>query len=602
MSNSRIFSLGARSLGENNSPWSHRLRFSLVKLLWKMDLLSPETDVDFFGVLGCSSKFFWKFSTITPVIVTALFLFIPKVKANPSYKTKTLSPNFLGQEIRNNHKLLFPENNLLGIGKGYQQQKIAQISNVSQLRDVSPTDWSYEALRGLVDRYSCIVGYPNQIYRGTKALSRYEFAVGLNACLNQIELLISSDKIVLKKDLDTVMRLMQEFSSELAILRGRTDGLQARIGELEATQFSTTTKLRGEVIFGLASVFSGEADKVAVLGNRTRLELETSLRGNDTLFARLSTGNFPSLTEQTGSFEGGLGFTESENNDLNLEVLYYNFPLSEDTEVIVGATGTAADDLANTVNVLDGDGGSLAISAFGTRNPIYLPPGDAGVGIIHSLGDQIEISAGYLASPANDPSPGNGLFNGSYSALGQILFTPTTNLTLAVTYVHGYNQSDTETGSSLANLQSFTEEQFGEAVPTVSNSYGLQASWAISDKIILGGWGGLSKVKTLSTLNGQIDRGNQDVINWAATLAFPDLLKEGSLAGIVIGREPYVSYSSIDALGEEDDVSLHIEGFYQYKINDNISITPGVVWITAPDSNDSNEDLVIGTIRTTFTF
>ena len=553
------------------------------------------------------SKLFWKIVTITPAIATVLFLFVPKVKANQNFPINNSFPNFIAQEIVNdkkNHRNLFSlENNSLEISKDYYYPKLlTQIGNVNQLRDVSPTDWAYEALRGLVDRYSCIVGYPNQIYRGTKALSRYEFATGLNTCLNQIELLISSDKSISREDLNIIMRLMQEFREELAILRGRTDGLQARVRELELTQFSTTTKLRGEVIFGLSNVFSGEADKVAVLGNRTRLELETSFAGKDTLFTRLSTGNFPSLTQENDTFEGNLGFAAPENNNLALEVLFYNFPLSENTKVIVGTAGIAADDLVNTVNILDGDGGSGAISAFGTRNPIYLPPGDAGVGIIHSLGDKLELSAGYLASPANDPSEGNGLFNGPYSALAQITFTPTDSITLGATYVRGYNQSDTETGSSLANLRSFTEERFGEAVPTVSDSYGLQVSWAISDRIILGGWGALTQVEALSTLNGQIDRGNQDVINWAATLAFPDLGKEGNLAGIVIGREPYVSDSSIEAVGEDDDFSLHVEGFYEYQITDNISITPGVVWITAPDSNDDNDDLVIGTIRTTFRF
>ena len=36
------------------------------------------------------------------------------------------------------------------------------------------------------------------------------------------------------------------------------------------------------------------------------------------------------------------------------------------------------------------------------------------------------------------------------------------------------------------------------------------------------------------------------MINWAATLAFPDLGKEGNLAGIIVGREPYVSDSDIN--------------------------------------------------------
>ena len=123
---------------------------------------------------------------------------------------------------------------------------------------------------------------------------------------------------------------------------------------------------------------------------------------------------------------------------------------------------------------------------------------------------------------------------------------------------------------------------FGEEVPTVSNSYGLELSWAVSDRIIIGGRGGLSKVSNLNTLNGQIDRGTQDVWNWAATLALPDLGTEGSLAGIVVGSEPRVTNSTIEALGEDNEQSLHLEAFYQYQINDNISVTPGVVWITEP--------------------
>ena len=48
--------------------------------------------------------------------------------------------------------------------------------------------------------------------------------------------------------------------------------------------------------------------------------------------------------------------------------------------------------------------------------------------------------------------------------------------------------------------------------------------------------------------------------------------------------------------------SFHIEAIYEYPVNDNIAITPGIIVITEPDFDDRNETLVIGTIRTTFTF
>ncbi len=67
------------------------------------------------------------------------------------------------------------------------QTTLEQLSSIQQLRDVSPTDWSYQALRNLVENYGCIVGYPDRTYRGDRALTRNEFAAGLNACMEQLE-------------------------------------------------------------------------------------------------------------------------------------------------------------------------------------------------------------------------------------------------------------------------------------------------------------------------------------------------------------------------------------------------------------------------------
>ncbi len=72
--------------------------------------------------------------------------------------------------------------------------QLNQITNINQLRDVSPQDWSYEALKNLVENYGCIVGYPDRTYRGDRPLTRNEFAAGLSACLTQIEKRILASK------------------------------------------------------------------------------------------------------------------------------------------------------------------------------------------------------------------------------------------------------------------------------------------------------------------------------------------------------------------------------------------------------------------------
>ena len=541
-----------------------------------------------------------KFDRILPILIV-YFLLLSSTKVSALTKNRNLNrqskitPDIYNRQENTVENANFTTND--------PELIFSQVNNVEQLQDIQPTDWSYEALRSLIDRYGCISGFEDLTFRGRQTISRAEFAAGLNNCLNEIENILTDSDRMPQTDVDIVLRLMQEFQSDLAVLQGKTDGLQARLGDLEITQFSSTTKLTGEAVFGIGDVLSDNAETSTIFGSRLRLNLETSFSGQDLLLARLSRNDFQGFTEKVSTFQGDLSFANSDTDDFQLEKLSYSFGVTNKLGFIVGATGVDADDIAPTINILDGDGGSGSVSKFGTRNPIYHPPGDAGIGVVHRPIEQIQISAGYLASTANESNAGSGLFNGPYSALGQITIEPFDDFSLAATYIHSYSQSDTETGTSRANIQSETAKVFGEETPTVSNSYGLELSWAISDRIIVGGWGGLSKVSNLSTLDRQLDRGTQDIWNWAATLAFPDLGKEGSMAGIVFGSEPTATNSTIDNLEADRQRSLHLEAFYQYQVSDNIAITPGVVWITEPDTNIQNsDDLVIGTVRTTFSF
>ena len=496
---------------------------------------------------------------------------------------------------------------------------LGQVTNVNQLRDVSPTDWAYEALRSLVDRYGCISGFPNQTYRGNQPLSRYEFAAGLNSCLNQIERLIASTESVNTEDLETVERLAQEFEAELATLNGRIDAVETQTAKLEDSQFSTTTKLTGEAVFSIGHIFIGEnasgvdLDTEPVFGNRVRLGFNTSFTGKDLLFTQFTAGNFPFFGEQTGTFEGDLGLLADNGNDLNALVTLYSFPLSDRTTVVLEGYGGIAFDFADTISPLDhfNDSASGAISYFGVRNPIYNQVLGSGIGLRSELSDSFEFSAGYLAPNAADASEEEGLFNGMYSALGQLVFKPGERFKLGLTYINSYNSSDNFAGSNLSNINSFIANNAGVTVPITSNSYGIETSLNLSDRFIISGWGGYTTSRVLeSAIGGDgatlVSKGDQEVWNWAVTLAFPDLIKEGNLGGIIFGMEPRVTESSIDIVGvaenTDPDTSFHVEAFYQYQLTDNIAVTPGAVWITAPDHTEENADVVIGTLRTTFTF
>jgi hypothetical protein len=319
-----------------------------------------------------------------------------------------------------------------------------QITSVSELRDVTPGDWAYEALRSLVERYGCIVGYPDRTYRGDRALSRWEFAAGLNACLNSMERLLQENVAVLKEDLEKLKKLAQEFQSELLALGARVDNLERRVSFLEDHQFSTTTKLTGQTVFGLSGIAAGEKNagtetipQVPTLGYRTRLELNTSFTGKDLLYTRLATGNAPEFTEVAGTIQANLAFAQPDDNQVAVEVLNYNFPLTENIAMWIEGAGGAFDDFTNTLNFLDGDGGSGALSVFGTRAPIYYQGEGSGVGFQGQFG-AFQWSLGYLAPFASDPNPGNGLFNGAFALLAQVGYVPDENFGVAFTYNYGY--------------------------------------------------------------------------------------------------------------------------------------------------------------------
>lgn len=127
-----------------------------------------------------------------------------------------------------------PDLQTIGLYSQPDEAEAQQVSSVDTFTDVRPTDWAYQALSTLVSRYGCVAGFPDGTFQGGRPLSRYEAAALLNACLDRVS-----------EVTDELKRLMREFEAELALLRGRVDGLEARVGELEALQFSTTTRMMG---------------------------------------------------------------------------------------------------------------------------------------------------------------------------------------------------------------------------------------------------------------------------------------------------------------------------------------------------------------------
>lgn len=560
------------------------------------------------------TKRFWNLCKVSPVVLAAAFF-----AANSAVAAE------VNEQVTN----------VAQLSEAQDSNSMSQVTSVSQFSDVQPTDWAFQALQSLVERYGCIAGYPNSTYRGNRALTRYEFAAGLNSCLDRVNELIATATadLVTKQDLATLQRLQEEFSAELATLRGRVDGLEARTAELEANQFSTTTKLVGEGIFAVSDVF-GDNRAVAAgdstqdlnynttFSDRVRLNLYSSFTGTDQLQIRLNAGNIVSnvgtaataTTAATGSGTNmtRLSFDGDNGNSVVIDKVNYAFNFANALRVKVDASGGELYENVNTFNPDFASSGRGALSRYGRFSPIYRQgQNGAGVTVTFNPGGPLSLTGAYLAPTsgtggifgANNPGINNGLFNGDNTIFGQLSFQPSKAFNIGLTYARTYLAGNAANSLFQGTGSAFANNPFGTGTRTESNNYGVEATFQFSPTLAISGWGGYTTADARTGINAGADA---DIWYWAGALALKDFGGEGNVLGVIFGQSPKVTGGSIKNVATnvnlDDNTSYHLEGLYKFKLSDNIQVTPGVLVIFNPEHNDANDTIYVGTLRTTFTF
>ncbi|ADI64553.1 iron uptake porin [Trichormus azollae] len=513
--------------------------------------------------------------------------------------------------------------------------EIEQVNSVSQLSDVQPKDWAFGALQSLVERYGCIAGYPNGSFSGNRALSRYEFAAGLNACLDRVNELIASSTsdLLTKQDLATLQKLQEEFSAELATLKGRVDALEARTAEIEANRFYTTTKLSGEAIIAAIGATGGASgsDPNIILTNRVRLNLTTSFTGKDLLITGLQAHNFLS---DGSSLQGSLGLSSGLSassartsfepqfpgvdvktltavgaNSLELYKLLYIFPVAEKLTLFAG-TAAEVSDAFPAITPFYGEG-QESISHFGNLNPVLRVSGGtsgsalaSAAGFIYSFSPKLDLRALYGSVNANIPQSngstplGSGVFSGSSVIATQLTFKPTKSIDVGLNYSNSYHEINIlGTGLTSSDIGALSGVDLG--TPVKMNSFGGTATWRFSPKMALSGYGAAIFVDDSSPA---VDA-STTFTSWMVGLHFNDLLKKGNNAGLIFGQPLYRTQASGAAtLGTNRGTPYHLEGYYRFRINDNVSITPGAFVLFNPEGDSTNATTTVGLVRTTFTF
>ncbi|WNC22056.1 iron uptake porin [Thermosynechococcus sp. PP22] len=496
---------------------------------------------------------------------------------------------------------------------------IGQVTSVSQLSDVRPTDWAYQALASLVEKYGCIAGYPDGTFRGNRALTRFEMAAALNACLDVI-----SDRFATKEDLATLQRLREEFAAELATLRGRVDNLEARTATLEATQFSTTTKLSVDAVMAFQAggntrqvfdpvsgdIFTGGSYNPTVI-SKVEINLNTSFRGTDLLTTTLEVGNngldtFGATGIGTdGLIAGGAADYSGVGANVELSRLFYSFKPTKDLTIGVGPQFYPSD-IVDT-NSYANDSFTDFSSNFFINNPLIVPyavndPGGAGVSIEWNPGGGFFTLRGvYVAAAAGAPTgipTGGGLFGDPYQGTVELEFARAfganerNNFAVRLQY----------TNSSTLNI---SQNAGGVNVELTLGKFGLFGRYAYSDMKLYGDGATINGLGPFTVDPGVfvIPAGGQvktTAQTWMAGLAYRDLLAEGSLLAAAVGQ-PFIN-SLASAPGINDATQTNYELFFRYPLSDNISITPVFMAITNANNSATNSPIFQGLIRTTFSF
>ncbi len=495
-----------------------------------------------------------------------------------------------------------------------QDADIGQVTSVSQLSDVQPTDWAFQALQSLVERYGCIAGYPDGTFRGNRAATRYELAAALNACLDQI-----SDRFANKEDLATVKALQEEFKTELATLKGRVDGLEARTKTLEAQQFSTTTKLQGEVV--MAVQYGGDTvdrrfgapinvDSRATALARVRLNFNTSFSGSDLLQTQLEVGNGGSdlfgardgngnriLVDdgrsQTGSnlYDSGIIDYAGVPSNVTLRRLAYSFKPSKNLTLTIGPRLFPSDFV--DFNSYANNSAQDFSSGFFINNPLIINnlvdgPGGAGAAVDWRFGGgPISLRAAYVAAnPTNSVAAplsfGGGLFGDPYQATAEVEYAKTFGASKKNNFAVRlqYTRSSTE---------DFHQNVVGVNTELTLGRFGVfgRAGYSIDPQFINVSAGNI-------ITNVPIGKKTDYFLTWQAGIGIKDVLVPGSLFAVAAGQ-PFIVNNQA---GPEQ---FNFEGFYRFPINDNITITPAVMVIT--DANNTKNDAIVqGVIRATFSF
>jgi hypothetical protein len=207
------------------------------------------------------------------------------------------------------------EINTSDLGKFSNTRNLVSLENFKS-DTLFPGDWAYDSLKDLTN---------SPKFNGNK-VSRLEAAAELSNLIAGGEGLINGPAID---------RLSDELGSELAIMKGRVDGLEARVNTIEAGSFSETSTASFKVQMAIGAVDGKDIQTGVTDGDEDvqfqytfDTKIKTSFTGEDALSVAIDSGS----TTAGPTDEFGLNNT---SDFLKVDGVAYSFPIGDKITALI---------------------------------------------------------------------------------------------------------------------------------------------------------------------------------------------------------------------------------------------------------------------------
>ena len=368
----------------------------------------------------------------------------------------------------------------------------------------------------------------------------------------------------------------KSFANELATTKESVDSLNVQFNDFEASSFSDTTTLDGKAVFSLGSVeTSDEVEAGKVLFQYTyQMNLNSSFNGDDNLYVRLKTGNHDSWSDTKSPYNTYLSAANGNGDALEVDKIWYTTPIFENQTIWIGPKienyymhATTPSIYKPVLKAFTLGGNAAAYGASTSPGAGWAYNGDNGLGV-----------------SANFTSKAPGLLNdkGATSMAAQIGYTKPRYSLSAIFNKKLNDWEDSYFQTSQGKQRTFVD---GDG----STNIGLRGWWRPE-----------STGTAIPSISLGIDSSETDRSDEATTSAYfvgltwQDIISADDRIGLAFGQPQKLS-------GDVVDPFLY-EIYYDYKVNDSITVTPAFFGGNSNDGNDGDVDMTGVVVNTTFKF